>query len=98
MSAEQNFTHRVDGDGVLRVVFDTPGQKVNLLTEETLKGLDRLLEGIALIALDLDAGIPALPGQTTWRISASIPQKVGGSVNRHDHPDGVYRLLRRSPI
>ena len=44
MSAENNFTHRVDGDGVLHVVFDTPGQKVNLLNEVTRRGLDRVLE------------------------------------------------------
>ena len=44
MSTENNFTHRVDGDGVLHVVFDTPGQKVNLLNEVTLRGLDRVLE------------------------------------------------------
>ena len=47
MSTEQNFTHRIDGDGVLRVVFDTPGQKVNLLSESTLRGLDRLLEEVS---------------------------------------------------
>jgi len=39
-----NFTHRVDADGVLQITFDTPGQKVNLLSEATLRGLDRLLE------------------------------------------------------
>lgn len=44
MSEERHFTHRVDADGVLRVVFDTPGQKVNLLNESTLRDLDRLLE------------------------------------------------------
>ena len=34
----------VDADGVLRIVFDTPGEKVNLLSEATLRGLDRVLE------------------------------------------------------
>jgi len=45
MSEAHNFTHRVDAEGVLWIVFDTPGQKVNLLSEATLKELDRLLEG-----------------------------------------------------
>ncbi len=39
-----NFNHRVDGEGVLHVTFDTAGQKVNLLSEQTLRALDRLLE------------------------------------------------------
>ena len=44
MSDAHNFTHRIDAEGVLRIVFDTPGQKVNLLSEATLRALDRLLE------------------------------------------------------
>lgn len=44
MSDAHNFTHRIDSEGVLRIVFDTPGQKVNLLSEATLRALDRLLE------------------------------------------------------
>jgi 3-hydroxyacyl-CoA dehydrogenase/enoyl-CoA hydratase/3-hydroxybutyryl-CoA epimerase len=44
MSDAFNFTHQVDADGVLRIIFDTPGQKVNLLSEDMLRALDRLLE------------------------------------------------------
>lgn len=36
-----------DGDGgIARVRFDTPGEKVNLLTEESLRRLDRILEAV----------------------------------------------------
>ena len=38
------MTHRVDAEGVLRIVFDRPGDKVNLLDEQLLRELDRLLE------------------------------------------------------
>ena len=41
---ELGVTHRVDTDGILRVVFDRPGQKVNLLTADILFWLDRLLD------------------------------------------------------
>ena len=38
------MTHRIDAEGVLRIVFDRPGDKVNLLDEQLLRELDRLLE------------------------------------------------------
>jgi 3-hydroxyacyl-CoA dehydrogenase/enoyl-CoA hydratase/3-hydroxybutyryl-CoA epimerase len=41
---ELGVTHRVDADGILRVVFDRPGEKVNLLTADILNWLDRLLD------------------------------------------------------
>jgi 3-hydroxyacyl-CoA dehydrogenase/enoyl-CoA hydratase/3-hydroxybutyryl-CoA epimerase len=44
MSESQHFTHRVDTDGVLQIVFNSENEKVNLLSEATLKGLDRLLD------------------------------------------------------
>ncbi len=41
------LTHQIDSDGIVRVTFDRPGAKVNLLTPEILEGLDRLLVGLA---------------------------------------------------
>jgi 3-hydroxyacyl-CoA dehydrogenase / enoyl-CoA hydratase / 3-hydroxybutyryl-CoA epimerase len=38
------FSHEVDPDGIVRVTFDRPASKVNLLTPEILDGLDRLLD------------------------------------------------------
>jgi len=40
------MTHRIDAEGVLRIVFDRPGDKVNLLDEQLLRELDRLLEEV----------------------------------------------------
>ena len=38
------LSHRIDGDGVLRVVFDLPGERVNLLGPATLEELGRLAD------------------------------------------------------
>lgn len=40
--------HRVDADGVLRVVIDTPGKPVNLLTAGGLQELHRVLTEVAV--------------------------------------------------
>jgi len=40
------MTHRIDAEGVLHIVFDRPGDKVNLLDEQLLRELDRLLEEV----------------------------------------------------
>lgn len=42
--------HRVDADGVLRVVFDTPGKSVNLLSAGNLQELNRVLSEVAVRA------------------------------------------------
>ena len=44
MGEGSGMTHRVDGDGILRIVFDRPNESVNLLDERVLRELDRLLE------------------------------------------------------
>jgi 3-hydroxyacyl-CoA dehydrogenase/enoyl-CoA hydratase/3-hydroxybutyryl-CoA epimerase len=36
--------HRLDADGVLRIVFDMPGERVNLLNAEILEELGRVLD------------------------------------------------------
>lgn len=41
----QGLAHRVDTDGILRIVFDTPGERVNLLNAEILDELGRVLDG-----------------------------------------------------
>jgi 3-hydroxyacyl-CoA dehydrogenase/enoyl-CoA hydratase/3-hydroxybutyryl-CoA epimerase len=38
------LTHRVDGDGILRIVFDSPGERTNLLSSRLLADLNRLLD------------------------------------------------------
>lgn len=37
-------SHRIDADGIVHVLFDPSGERVNLLTQEILRTLDRLLE------------------------------------------------------
>ena len=44
--SDVGFTYRVDADGVMRIVFDSTNDKVNLLTETLLKSLDRLLDEV----------------------------------------------------
>ncbi len=39
--------HRVDADGILRIVFDSPGEKVNTFNEPVLRHLDQLLQEAA---------------------------------------------------
>lgn len=38
------LAHRVDGDGILRIVFDSPGERANLLSSRLLGELSRLLD------------------------------------------------------
>ena len=38
------LAQRLDGDGILRIVFDTPGRRANLLSSGLLEALDRLLD------------------------------------------------------
>jgi 3-hydroxyacyl-CoA dehydrogenase/enoyl-CoA hydratase/3-hydroxybutyryl-CoA epimerase len=44
VSEVAGLSHRIDGDGFVHVVFDRPGQTVNLLTLEIIQALDRKLE------------------------------------------------------
>jgi 3-hydroxyacyl-CoA dehydrogenase/enoyl-CoA hydratase/3-hydroxybutyryl-CoA epimerase len=44
MSEQSGLLHSIDADGVLRVVFDLPGQRVNLFTEHNLQELSRMLD------------------------------------------------------
>ena len=44
MGEQTGLAHRVDADGILQVVFDLPGQRVNLLTLQNLQELGRLLD------------------------------------------------------
>ena len=44
MNGAGGIGHRVDTDGVLRVTFDTPGEKVNLLNADVLRELGRVLD------------------------------------------------------
>jgi len=46
MTDAVGMTYRVDAEGVLHVVFDRQGDKVNLLDERLLRELDRLLEEV----------------------------------------------------
>jgi 3-hydroxyacyl-CoA dehydrogenase/enoyl-CoA hydratase/3-hydroxybutyryl-CoA epimerase len=44
VSQVEGLSHQIDGDGFVHVVFDHPGQTVNLLTPEILQTLDRLMQ------------------------------------------------------
>jgi len=44
MAEVPGISHRLDADGIVRVVFDLPGEKVNLLNEQILRELDRVLD------------------------------------------------------
>ena len=44
MTEAVGFSRYVDPHGILRVVFDRPGERVNLLDERSLRELDRVLE------------------------------------------------------
>jgi len=44
MNGSRAIAHRIDSEGVLRVTFDSPGEKVNLLNEEVLRELGRVLD------------------------------------------------------
>ena len=46
MTTDIGVNHRIDADGIVRVLFDRPGDKVNLLTLEILDYLERLLEEV----------------------------------------------------
>ncbi|MGI0148783.1 MAG: enoyl-CoA hydratase-related protein, partial [Thermoplasmata archaeon] len=46
MTTDIGVNHRIDADGIVRILFDRPGDKVNLLTLEILDYLDRLLEEV----------------------------------------------------
>ena len=41
---EPGVRHAVDAEGFVRIVFDTPGVKVNLLSTEALQYLSRLAD------------------------------------------------------
>jgi len=44
MNGALGVAHRVDTDGILRITFDSPGEKVNLLNESVLRELGRVLD------------------------------------------------------
>ena len=44
MSEHPGITHRIDAEGILRVTFDLPGERVNLLNEQVLRQLDRVMD------------------------------------------------------
>ena len=44
MQREPGLAQRVDADGILRIVFDTPGEQVNLLDSQVLDRLGRILD------------------------------------------------------
>jgi 3-hydroxyacyl-CoA dehydrogenase/enoyl-CoA hydratase/3-hydroxybutyryl-CoA epimerase len=44
MSDTPGLNHRIDGGGILRIVFDRPGERVNLLNAEVLGKIDELLD------------------------------------------------------
>ena len=44
MPEEIGIHHRVDADGILRIVFDQPGARVNLLNADILTHLSRLMD------------------------------------------------------
>ncbi len=46
MPEELGVSHRIDADGILHVVFDRQGGKVNLLNAEILQGLGELLDDV----------------------------------------------------
>jgi len=46
MSDGSGMNHRVDADGILRIVFDRPDESVNLLDERLLRELDFLMEEV----------------------------------------------------
>jgi 3-hydroxyacyl-CoA dehydrogenase/enoyl-CoA hydratase/3-hydroxybutyryl-CoA epimerase len=46
MADGSGMNHRIDAEGILRIVFDRPGESVNLLDERVLRELDRLLEDV----------------------------------------------------
>ncbi len=44
MNGATGVAQRVDTDGILRITFDSPGEKVNLLNESVLRELGRILD------------------------------------------------------
>ncbi len=62
--SEPGIARHVDPEGILHVVFDRPGEKVNLLTVEGLAFLDRLFDEIAaredLRGVLLESGKPGV--------------------------------------
>jgi 3-hydroxyacyl-CoA dehydrogenase/enoyl-CoA hydratase/3-hydroxybutyryl-CoA epimerase len=46
MPEELGVSHRLDADGILRIVFDRQGERVNLLSAEILQGLGELLDEV----------------------------------------------------
>ena len=57
MTNAVGMTHRTDESGILRIVFDRPGDKVNLLTRELLDELDLQITG-PIRAVDRYAAVP----------------------------------------
>jgi len=48
MTNAVGMTHRTDESGILRIVFDQPGDRVNLLTKELLDELNLILDDVQL--------------------------------------------------
>jgi len=46
MPEELGVRHWLDADGILRIVFDRQGERVNLLNEEILRGMGELLDEV----------------------------------------------------
>ena len=46
MTETLGISHRWDDGGILAVIFDRPGERVNLLTPEILEALNRLLDEV----------------------------------------------------
>ncbi len=44
MGREDGIDHRIDSEGILHVVFDRPGDRVNLLTPRIVREIDHLLD------------------------------------------------------
>src|SRR6188768_3843684 len=47
MAGGETITHRIEPAGIARIVLDTPGSRVNLLTSDTMRALDELLIALA---------------------------------------------------
>lgn len=62
MAADEAIVHRLEPDGIVRVTFDRPGERVNLLTSHVLRALDEILGAIAgrsdLRGLWIESGKP----------------------------------------
>src|SRR3990172_7546798 len=76
MSIEEGIDHRVDEDGIVHVVFDRPGDKVNLLTPAILREIAQLLDhlrGRAAVEDAYRASEAARFGQAVFQRIADLP-------------------------